>query len=1521
MADKKPIVQYSGQLTQILDADVCIVNGGIDTSGATPLVIGATNATAIDIGQPGVTTTIKGDLGVDGDEIVVGTTTFQGDTQIGDATTDTLAIVASIEGGPLLGPNAPILPVTDSAGLRPVTFGSSTLRLADINSAQFTARADATDATKVTITGQYVTFLQPASHGQFTVGAAIPNAGVVGHDVYLTAGQANAGGNAAGGRALVAGGAGGGTGAGGEADLYGGAGGATNGNGGFVRISGGVGGGAGGNGGDVEIDGGTGAAAGTIYFGKTAAAGVQIGAFGGPVQTKSYGHVVPGVDITYDLGENTTPLRWRNVYAQNFVGGITPSGNLNPAADNTYDMGQLTLRWKTLYLGPASLKVFQDPNTTGLASEDYKVSLGYSGGGSNAQLLFTSAAGGQSFTVTSPTPTTLNAGGNDVQITGGPANGTGLGGLVAVDGGSSPSGTGGGVTGGSTYVRGGNGSSAGGICYITGGSATNGNGADVEIKGGLKGGVGVSNGNVTIGISSTDEIHLGQSGSPQTVLFRPYVSYFGPLVGGSYVAVGCRAEYNHLIGVYPSATANTAGGNLNVTAGNATGTAAGGNLSLAAGTGGSTSGDGGDVTVQAGTGGAPNGNGGDVYLRGGSLTGTGVDGTVYIGDSSTAGLQIGAAGGGANDCDTSSYGDINPGTDDTYDLGTSTLRWKNVNVGTGSVYVRANTTTDYSQYKSDGVTFARSAGGGTFTIDASPPSAGNGHGIQISGGLPAFAGGTGGPVGILGGAGSGGNPGGYLLFQAGSGGASGIGGDATLQAGSGGTGAGNGGATYVNGGNASAGTGGNLFLRGGNGAVASGIVYVGDNNTDSVHLGAGGATTPVIFDGYVQSDILPSADDTYDLGSPALRWAEGHFGPGSVYVRNSTTVFTKFGYNEITYTDPTGGAVFTMKPATSTTGNGHTTSINGGNAGGANNNGGSLDLLAGDGGASNGGGGQVNIGGGSANGLGTGGPVNIGGGSTTGTQGGGGVAITGGQSGGSTIGASVSVTGGIGGATGAGGHVTIRGGAAGGGNTNGGNVYVRGGLLAGGGVNGNVYIGDLNTNVVYIGFGGTTTTVEFPGYIGTHFIPKTDATYNLGENVTPLRWNNVYAVNFVGGISPSGDLVPAADNTYDLGTLALRWKTLYLGPASLKVFQDPNTTGSASEDYKVSLGYPGGGSDAQLLFTSAAGGQTLGITSATPTTANATGNAISVLSSAGNGTGAGGDLTLQSGTGGATNGNGGVLYLYGGTAVGTGTPGDTYVFGGFASLLSSVKGGTLTLQGGRGGSGGNGGDVYVQGGNNNGDTQTGGDVYVLGGDCATDGQVYIATSHTSTLNLPDANDSVSTVIGGIAQGATYTGENLKKLHDNSDATGLHYHSSGGGGSYTDVDATAKEVLVVGQPVLFYNDAGTAKVRLSDANASGRQDCVGLVSLAASGDGQPTKIRVAGEAQTTIGAGTYWDTDPAAGDVGKKVYISLTQGKLTYDVSGFTTTGDYILRVGWISRVDAPNNKAYVVLGIGEGVTV
>jgi len=104
------------------------------------------------------------------------------------------------------------------------------------------------------------------------------------------------------------------------------------------------------------------------------------------------GHLKPAIDDTYDLGDNTTPLEWRNIYIDGtayvdalsvsevasegvvtnllpdtgstrnlgasgrewagiFVDNITITGNFLPGVTNTQDIGSSGLKWRTGYFG------------------------------------------------------------------------------------------------------------------------------------------------------------------------------------------------------------------------------------------------------------------------------------------------------------------------------------------------------------------------------------------------------------------------------------------------------------------------------------------------------------------------------------------------------------------------------------------------------------------------------------------------------------------------------------------------------------------------------------------------------------------------------------------------------------------------------------------------------------------------------------------------------------------------------------------------------------------------------------------------------------------------------------------------------------------------------------------------------------------------------------------------------------------------------------------------------------------
>lgn len=63
-----------------------------------------------------------------------------------------------------------------------------------------------------------------------------------------------------------------------------------------------------------------------------------------------------------------------------------------------------------------------------------------------------------------------------------------------------------------------------------------------------------------------------------------------------------------------------------------------------------------------------------------------------------------------------------------------------------------------------------------------------------------------------------------------------------------------------------------------------------------------------------------------------------------------------------------------------------------------------------------------------------------------------------------------------------------------------------------------------------------------------NLVPDADNAYDLGENVTPKRWRDIYLAGAIkalaGGVAVH--LLPNADNTYNLGAQATRWGNLYL---------------------------------------------------------------------------------------------------------------------------------------------------------------------------------------------------------------------------------------------------------------------------------------------------------------------------------------------------------------------------------------
>jgi hypothetical protein len=168
-----------------------------------------------------------------------------------------------------------------------------------------------------------------------------------------------------------------------------------------------------------------------------------------------------------------------------------------------------------------------------------------------------------------------------------------------------------------------------------------------------------------------------------------------------------------------------------------------------------------------------------------------------------------------------------------------------------------------------------------------------------------------------------------------------------------------------------------------------------------------------------------------------------------------------------------------------------------------------------------------------------------------------------------------------------------------------------------------------------------------------------------------------------------------------------------------------------------------------LLFGTGANRQ---ISVTTQATANTAGNNLSILSAAGNGTGAGGVLTVQAGNGGATSGAGGLVSIQGGSAIaGNSNGGNVQITGGVAT--GTALGGDIVLTSGTGGAAGSSGNIILQGSNSA--TSAGGAVSILGGNSAAG----VAGSGTVSIYAGNSGSffTAGVDIKGGASGGTVAG--------------------------------------------------------------------------------------------------------------------------------------------------------------------
>jgi hypothetical protein len=141
------------------------------------------------------------------------------------------------------------------------------------------------------------------------------------------------------------------------------------------------------------------------------------------------------------------------------------------------------------------------------------------------------------------------------------------------------------------------------------------------------------------------------------------------------------------------------------------------------------------------------------------------------------------------------------------------------------------------------------------------------------------------------------------------------------------------------------------------------------------------------------------------------------------------------------------------------------------------------------------------------------------------------------------------------------------------------------------------------TNYPTSSLSGTITNAQLAGSIANDKLANSSITVNsnavsLGGSVTldtgdfaesgNLFYTDARVLSYLSGGTYAGNIIPSADNTYDLGSSSKMWKDVYIGPGSLyvngqKVVEDNSGTivVSADDNQNVSV-QTGGSGDVEL---------------------------------------------------------------------------------------------------------------------------------------------------------------------------------------------------------------------------------------------------------------------------------------------------------------------------------------------------
>ena len=116
--------------------------------------------------------------------------------------------------------------------------------------------------------------------------------------------------------------------------------------------------------------------------------------------------------------------------------------------------------------------------------------------------------------------------------------------------------------------------------------------------------------------------------------------------------------------------------------------------------------------------------------------------------------------------------------------------------------------------------------------------------------------------------------------------------------------------------------------------------------------------------------------------------------------------------------------------------------------------------------------------------------------------------------------------------------------------------------------------------------GASATTV--PSSESTKAYVDAQTTDETAEGSTNLYYTDARVKSYLGGGSFDGNIIPSADNTYDLGSTTKMWKDVYIGPGSLyvngqKVIEDDSGTIVFSADANQNMSIqPSGSGDLEL---------------------------------------------------------------------------------------------------------------------------------------------------------------------------------------------------------------------------------------------------------------------------------------------------------------------------------------------------